>query len=165
MGHMCWTLKWCLSKSKLGRTSRTNKVLGGKRTHGLRTQRGNTVHPQNEKPSTKLCTIEQESDAGQTENAEVGTARTEANEDNEADDWKEHVEDLTRRVAQHFEDEHDGAAVGPPIIKTQVQHTNIEWEMHQDYSHALQTVVSTSRGRTSNEMQSPEERTCNSHSA
>ena len=87
------------------------------------TQRASSVSPQDEHTSWKLFPVEEEPDARQIEDDDVGAPKEEASEGDEIDSWKEQVEDLARRVAQHFENEHEKEAVGPPVIKAPVQPT------------------------------------------
>ena len=70
-------------------------------------------------------------DASETEGMESEAKREGAEEQGEAEEWREHVEELSKRVAQHFEDEHERDAVSPPGVKAPAQPTQVEWEQHQ----------------------------------
>ena len=59
------------------------------------------------------------------------------------------VEDLSGRVARHFEDRNDGHGDGPPIVKSPQQPTAEEWARHQT-THTLCSMVQSlqcSKGR------------------
>ena len=95
------------------------------------TQRASTVRPLKTTTLTSLHPIERESDADKVEDDESEAKEHGADEEGEADEWREHVEDLSRRVAQHFEDEHEKCAVSPPLVKAPQQPTKEAWEQHQ----------------------------------
>ena len=94
-------------------------------------QRPSTVSPLKQTPLTSLHPIVRESDASEVKGDEPEAENEDASEEDEADKLKKHVEDLSRRVAQHFEDEHEKQAVSPPLIKAPQQPTREEWEQHQ----------------------------------
>ena len=89
-------------------------------------ERASIVRPLKTIPLTSLHPIERGSDADKAKSDESEANEHGVDEDGEADKWKEHVEDLTRRVAQHFEDEHGRDAVNPPLVKAPQQPTREE---------------------------------------
>ena len=94
-------------------------------------ERASTVRPLKTIPLTSLHPIERESDVDKVKDDESDAKEHGADEKGEVDEWKEHVEDLSRRVAQYFEDEHEKCAVSPPSVKAPQQPTREAWEQHQ----------------------------------
>ena len=89
----------------------------------VESERASIVRPLKTTPLTNLHAMDGESDAAKAKSDESEAKEHGVDEDGEADKWKEHVEDLTRRVAQHFEDEHGRNAVSPPLVKSR-HHSN-----------------------------------------
>ena len=60
-----------------------------------------------------LLPIEEGPDAEHSDESGHGVRESKEEVYSGADESKEHVEELTRKVAQHFEAEHESKAVGP----------------------------------------------------
>ena len=89
----------------------------------VESERASTVRFLETIPLTSLHLIEREFDVDKAKSDESEANEHGVDEDGEVDKWKEHVEDFTRRVAQHFEDEHGRNAVSPPLVKSR-HHSN-----------------------------------------
>ena len=94
-------------------------------------QRASTARPCEEMMPSNLLPIEEGPDAEHSDESGHGVAGNEENVYSGADELKEHVEELTKRVAQQFEDEHESKAVGPQVIKAPAQPSRDEWEKHK----------------------------------
>lgn len=95
------------------------------------TQRESIVRPLKQKQPANILPIEGSLDASEINGMESEATEEGADEQGEVDEWKERVEELSRRVAQHFEDEHERNAVSPPGVRAPSQPTQTEWEQHQ----------------------------------
>ena len=95
------------------------------------TQRASIVRPLKQNSPADIPPMEGELDASEVKETESEAEEESADEDGEAEGWKERVEELSKRVAQHFEDVHGKDAVSPPGVKAPPQPTQEEWEQHQ----------------------------------
>ena len=103
----------------------------------LGNQRDITVRPQRKQVDDNLLTMKS-GESGNPEvnedDAEGGLADESAGEEESVKSepgMASKVEELQRRVAEHFEDANDRRADGPPIVKAPSQPTKGEWEAHQ----------------------------------
>ena len=95
------------------------------------TQRACIVRPLKQESSASVFPIEEVPDANEINETESEAVDGGADVNGEAEEWRERVEELSKRVAQHFEDTHEKDAVSPPGIKALPQPTQMEWEQHQ----------------------------------
>ena len=100
----------------------------------LRSQRVHTVRPQS---TANLLPVQGgESDEKEVEDdkAEGGLTEEDADESETRDQWSElqsKVEEMQKKVAEHFEDTNDRQVEGPPVIKQPGQPTKEQWTQHQ----------------------------------
>ena len=119
------------------------------------TQRACTVRLLKQESPASVFPIEGVPDASEMEETESEAMEEGADMNGEAEEWRERVEELSKRVAQHFEDTHEKDAVSPPGVKAPPTTYARRMGTASGYPHAIQGMVPTLCGGTCSKASAP----------